>query len=468
VTDLPRVRFAPAPTGYLHVGGARTALFNWLFARHTGGTFVLRIEDTDAERSREEWVEGIQTTLRWLGLDWDEGPYRQSERGEQYRAAADRLLAEGRAYWCDCTREEIDTRTKGNVRPGYDGWCRDRGIVSSPETVVRFRTPDVGQTVVNDVVRGEVVFAHETLEDFVVVRSSGVPTFFLANAVDDADMGISHVIRGEDLLPSTPRALLLREALGGGPPPVYAHLPLLVGADRAKLSKRHGDVALEDYRDKGYLPEALRNYLALLGWAPRDDREVLPIEEIVAEFRLEDVTKAAAFFDRQKLDHVNGEYLRALPVDRFVVTALPWLETDPPWPPERFDLGVFERVAPLVQERVRVLAEVPGLVDFLFLDEPVVDQASWDKVMGRDPTAACALLDDAAAAYGECEWRADVLHAVTQEVGERHGLKLGQAQAPIRVAVTGRSVGPPLFESLEVLGREPTLGRLQAARARLG
>jgi glutamyl-tRNA synthetase len=446
------------------VGGARTALFNWLFARHSGGTFILRIEDTDVERTREEWVTGIQTTLRWLGLDWDEGPYRQSERAQLYEQAAERLVAEGRAYRCNCTREQIEARTKGRPTPGYDAFCRDRGVAAGEGTVIRFGAPDAGVTTFTDVIRGEVSVENSTIEDFVIVRSTGHPTFYLANAVDDIDMAITHVIRGEDLLPSTARLLMLREALGEKDHPVYAHLPLLVGQDRQKLSKRHGDVALEDYRDKGYLAEALRNYLALLGWAPRDGREIVPIEDIVAEFRLEDVTKAAAFFDHQKLDHINGEYIRALPVDAFVREALPWLEAEARWPPERFDLTVFEAVAPLVQERVRTLAEVPAMVDFLFLEEPAIDQASWDKAM---MPPALEVLDDALATYAECEWEAEALHAATLAIGERHGLKLAKAQAPIRVAVTGRSVGPPLFESLHVLGRDRTLSRLRAARQRL-
>ena len=417
------------------MGGARTALFNWLFARHTGGTFILRIEDTDTERTREEWVDGIQSTLRWLGLDWDEGPYRQSERAELYAEAAHKLVASGQAY-----------------------------VPEGEASVIRFRVPKEGVTSFTDLIRGEVSIKNDTLEDFVVVRSTGHPTFYMANAVDDVDMGVTHVIRGEDLLPSTARVLLLREALGTTEQPVFAHLPLLVGQDRQKLSKRHGDVALEDYRDKGYLAEALRNYLALLGWAPRDGREIVPIEDVVSEFQLEDVTKAAAYFDHQKLDHINGEYIRYLPVATFVRESLPWLETDPPWPPERFDPDVFDRMAALVQERVKTLAEVPSMVDFLFLEQPEIDDKSWQKAM-KPPAAE--VLGDAITEYEKCEWEPGVLHEITLTVGERHGLKLAKAQAPVRVAVTGRSVGPPLFESLAVLGRECVLDRLRAARARL-
>ena len=465
VARTPRLRFAPSPTGYLHVGGARTALFNWLYARNTGGTFVLRIEDTDPDRSRQELIEGIERSLRWLGIDWDEGPILQSRRLDLYRDAASELVAAGHAYYCDCTREQIDARAGRQGAP-YDGFCRDRGLAPGAGRALRFRTPDEGETVVHDLIRGDVTFPHDSLEDFVIVRSDGSPGFYLPNAVDDADMKITHVIRGEDLLSVTPRVLLIRAALGWGDEPIFAHVPLIVDAQRRPLSKRNASVAVEEYRENGYLPVALRNFLALLGWTPPDGREILPVEDMIEAFRPEDVKPSPAFFDLQKLQHVNAEYIRALPVETFVRDALPWLESDPPWPPERFDLAVFERIAPHVQERVRTLSEVPPVVDFLFLDEPTIDPASWDKVMST-PTAA-AMLDGAIAAYATCEWTAETLHDVTQAIGEAHGLKLGKAQAPIRVAITGRSVGPPLFESLEVLGRDTTLARLRTARSRLG
>jgi glutamyl-tRNA synthetase len=462
----PRVRFSPAPTGFLHVGSARSALFNWLYARHTDGTFVLRIEDTDPARSRDDLVDGILSALRWLGLDWDEGPVRQSQRLDLYRAAARRLLDADRAYWCECTREEIEARTKGNTRPGYDGRCRALALGPGVGRVVRFRTPDEGETVVHDLVRGDVHFAHDTLEDFVVLRSDGTSVFLLANAVDDLDMGITHVIRGEDLLSSTPRALLLRRALDGDDDPVFAHLPMIVNERRQKLSKRRDDVALEEYRERGYLAPALRNYLALLGWAPADGREILSVEELVAEFELEHVTKAPAFFDVKKLDHVNSAYIRAMPVATFVREATPWLELDAPWPPEAYDPAVFEAIAPNVQERVKTLAEVPSWVDFFFLEQPVIEEKAWAKVVGGGD-AATAVLDDAITEYGSCAWERDLLHELTRAIGEGHGLKLDKAQEPIRVAITGRTVGPPLFESLELLGRERALERLREARRRL-
>ena len=456
-----RVRFSPAPTGYLHVGGARTALFNWLYARHAGGTFVLRIEDTDAALTRDELVEGIQRTLRWLGIDWDEGPFRQSQRVDLYRDAVAKLLADGRAYYCMCTREEVEARTHG---AGYDGFCRDLGHTSG---AVRFRAPDEGQTVVHDLIRGDVVFDHTTIEDFVVQRTDGSAVFLLANAVDDIDMAISHVIRGEDLLAATPKVILLRRALGASGLPVFAHLPLIVNEKRQKLSKRRDDVAVEEYRERGYLPDAMRNYLALLGWSPSNDDEIVPVERMVAEFEVEDVKPSSAFFDVKKLAAVNAEYIRAKPVATFVGDALPWLEMDPPWPPEHFDLAVFERVAPFVQERVRVLSEVPALVDFLFLDAPAVEPAAWEKV-AKLP-AAPAVLGEALAAYADVDlgWDPGALHEATAAIAERNGLKLARAQAPIRVAVTGREVGIPLFESLHALGRERTLERLHRAKERL-
>ena len=460
-----RLRFAPSPTGFLHVGGARTALFNWFVARQAGGEFLLRIEDTDAERNREEWVDGLQHALRWLGVDWDGEVLRQSNRFDEYRDAAARLLDAGLAYYCDCTPEQVQARNKEAGRPpGYDGFCRDRELGPGEGRALRFRTPDEGTTSFTDLIRGEVTFENRNLEDFVLLRSNGTPPFLLANAVDDVDQGITHVVRGEEHVNGTPKYLLLRDALGHSQQPVFAHLPVIVNEKRQKLSKRRDDVALEGYRDRGYLPEAMANYLATLGWGPPDGVEIRPLQEIVELFRLEDVVKSSAFFDVKKLDHFNAEYIRAMPVATFVRRSLPWLEVDAPWPPERFDADVFDRMSPLVQERVRTLGEVPGMVDFLFLDEPVVDQAAWDKHM-KSPVVK--LLDDVIDAYQTVEWASDPLHDALVAVGERHELNLKKAQFPVRVAVTGRAVGPPLFESLEVLGRERTLERLRAARARL-
>jgi glutamyl-tRNA synthetase len=486
--ETPRVRFAPSPTGYFHVGSARTALFNWLVARQSGGTFILRIEDTDAERNREEWVDGILSAMHWLSMDPDEGPIRQSWRGDRYQQAIDTLWEAGFLYACSCTREEIDARNKaaGILTPGYDGFCRDRHLPRAGHAL-RFRTPDDGITTVVDVIRGRVEFPRSAMDDFVAVKASGAPLFVLANVVDDIDMRITHVIRGEDLLPTTPKGILVWDALattgwvadggsGAGPfplpgLPVFAHLPMLVNEQGKKLSKRRDPVAVESYRDEGYLPDAFVNYLALLGWSPPGDVELFTIDQLVEWFVLEDVNHSPAFFDVKKLTHLNGKYIRAMPLDAFIQACRPWLTGErAPWPDDRFDPERFARLAPLVQERVAVLGEVPALVDFLFLEQVPFDEESWEKAMVKDDLAG-DLLTAAVAAYQELaaqgRWDVESLHGATSAVGEGMGRKLGKAQAPIRVAVTGRRVGPPLFEAIAELGPDETLARLQSALDRV-
>ncbi|MDH6462216.1 glutamyl-tRNA synthetase [Micromonospora sp. A200] len=465
-----RVRFAPSPTGMFHVGGARSALQNWIYAKQQGGVFVLRIEDTDAARNKPEWTEGILSALEWIGIARGsyEGPYFQSQYATEHRAAAQRLHEAGRAYYCDCTREDVQART-GSQYQGYDGFCRDRGLEPGPGRALRFRTPDEGETVVVDLIRGEPTFENKLIEDFVIARSDGSAVFLLANVVDDMTMGITHVVRAEEHLPNTPKQQLLWDALGVKPP-VWAHVPVVVNEKRQKLSKRRDKVALEAYRDEGYLADAMRNYLMLLGWAPSGDREIVPWSVIEEEFRLEEVNASSAFFDEKKLRAFNGEYIRALPVDEFVAACQPWLtgtETiaPPPWQPAEFDAEAFAAVAPLAQTRIAVLSEIVPNVDFLFLADPLIDEAAWAKAMKE---GAAELLDAAIAAYEALEsWDAESLKATLEAVGAERGLKLGKAQAPVRVAVTGRTVGLPLFESLEVLGRERTLARLRAARVRL-
>jgi glutamyl-tRNA synthetase len=465
-----RVRFAPSPTGMFHVGGARSALQNWIFARQHGGVFVLRIEDTDASRNRPEWTDGILSALEWLGITRDsyDGPYFQSSFDAEHRAAVDTLAASGRTYYCDCSRDAVQVRT-GDRHRGYDGFCRDRGLPAGPGRALRFRTPDNGQTRVVDLIRGEPTFDNSTMEDFVIARADGSALFLLANVVDDAAMGITHVIRAEEHLPNTPKQQLLWEALGHQPP-IWAHVPVVVNEKRQKLSKRRDKVALESYRDDGYLADAMRNYLMLLGWAPSGDREIVPWSVIEEEFRLEDVNPSPAFFDEKKLRAFNGEYIRALPVDGFIAACRPWLVGTgtipaPPWRPEAFDQAVFAAVAPLAQTRVAVLSEIVPNVDFLFLDEPSYDDASWAKAMKE---GAADLLTAAIAAYDALPaWDVEPLKVTLEQVGAAHGLKLGKAQAPVRVATTGRAVGLPLFESLAVLGRDQTLTRLRAALARL-
>ncbi|MFC9977635.1 glutamate--tRNA ligase [Spirillospora sp. NPDC127200] len=455
-----RVRFAPSPTGMFHVGGARSALFNWAMAKQSGGTLVLRIEDTDASRNSPEWTEGIIRALAWLGMDGGEyeGPYFQSANADKHAAAAAALREQGRAYYCDCTREDVIART-GDQHKGYDGHCRDRGLGPGPGRALRFRTPDEGQTVVVDLLRGKPTFENSALEDFVVARADGSVTFLLANAVDDMSQGITHVVRGEEHLSNAPKQQLLWEALGGVPP-VWAHVPVIVNEKRQKLSKRRDKVALEDYRAEGYLAEAMRNYLMLLGWAPSDDREILPWDVMVSEFRIEDVNTSPAFFDVKKLRALNGDYIRMLPAEKFVAECLPFLEQAP----FEVDMAVFNELAPLAQTRVALLSEIVPMVDFAFLAEPDFDEQSWTKAM-KEPAAD--ILAAAEEAYRDAPWNAEELKTRLEAVGAERGLKLGKTQAPVRVAVTGRTVGLPLFESLEILGRERTLARLAAARAKL-
>lgn len=451
-----RVRFAPSPTGMFHVGGARSALFNWALAEQSGGRFVLRIEDTDAARNRPEWTEGIISALAWIGINDGnpvfEGPYFQSSYEKQHREAAATLLAEGRAYHCTCTRDEVKART-GSEHQGYDGFCRDRGLT---EGAIRFRTPGEGVTVISDLVRGTVEFPNNAMEDFVIARGDGSPLFVLANVVDDIEMRISHVVRAEEHLSNTPKQQLLWEALGVTPP-TWAHVPVIVNEKRQKLSKRRDKVALESYREEGYLAEAMVNYLMLLGWGPGDDREIMPWSEMVPLFKLEDVNPSPAFFDEKKLRAFNGEYIRALPLEEFITRCEPWL--DPSW-----DRETFAKVAELAQTRIAVLSEITQNVDFLFLDEPVFDQASWDKAMKN---SAVEILTGYLARLETVEMDPDSLKAALEEVGTSYGLKLGKAQAPVRVAVTGRTVGLPLFESIEVLGRERSMERIRAALTRL-
>ena len=444
----PRVRFAPSPTGFLHVGSARTALFNWMYARSTGGTYILRVEDTDQERNRPELTQQLLQELEWLGLDWDEGPIFQSEKLERHREVVKTFLEDGHAYLCDDENREVE------------------GSVLAEGLAVRFRMPEDKTISFTDLVRGEVTFNTGDLEDFVIWRSNGTPMFLLANAVDDADMGITHAIRGEDLLSGVPKVLLLLDAMGVEHP-TYAHLPLLVNEQRKKLSKRRDDVAVGDYREKGFLPEAMVNYLALLGWGPPDGVEIRSLSEIVKIFNIEDVNKAAAFFDIQKFEHINSSYLRNLSKEDFMQRVEPWIGNGAPWPEERFDSEKFSMMADLIQEKLRTLSDTPRFVDFLFLEQPDVDEDSWKKTM-KDPQVADSLLGHVADSFEDCEWETDVLKDLVTKAGEKVDLKLGTAQAPLRVAVTGRTVGPPLFETMSCcMTREEVLKRISDARKSL-
>ena len=463
VMDAPRFRFAPSPTGSFHIGGARTALMNWALAKRLGGTFILRIEDTDEARNRPEWTEGIIEALAWLGISSDdpafEGPYFQSNYAQQHVGAAQRLFETGHAYYCDMTPDQIQERAKAEGTQGYGGWSRDAGLGPGPGRVLRFRVP-AGTTTVNDAVRGEVQFDNATIEDFVLLRGNGSPMFLLANVVDDLTMRVSHVIRAEEHLPNTPKQQMIWEALGHAAP-TWAHVPVLVNEQRKKISKRRDKVALEGYRDEGYLAPAMVNYLMTLGWSPRGGTEIVPWQVIEDEFRLEDVNHSPAFFDLKKLAAFNGEYLRAMSPGEFAAAAEPWLAQ---WraahPTAVWNQQRFVAMAPFVQPRATTLSEAPGVVDFLFLTEPEFDEASLAKALATD--GAAVLVADSIEAFSTCPWQAEAINAAFTAVAERHGLKMGKAQAPVRVAVTGRTVGPPLFESLELLGRDETLRRLRA------
>ena len=433
---------------------------------------VLRVEDTDAALKTQEYVDAIIEPLRWLGLDWDSGPYCQSERRGLHAAAIEQLLGDGAAYYCDLTRAEIEERCAAAGLPaGYHGWSRDRDVADGPGVVVRFRCPDDGTTVVDDIVRGQVSFPNESLEDFVVRRGDGSPTFHLANAVDDHDMGITHVIRGEDLLNTTPRVQLLWQALGYGPPPRYAHLPLLVNAKRQKLAKRRDDVALDDYRRRGYLPEAMVNYLALLGWGPPDEVEIRPLDEIVALFDLDAVKPAAAFFDPARLDHINSTYLKALTPEQFADRVEPFLTScDVPWPSERYDRDIVLALAGEIQQRIAHLDEAAGWIDWILCPDVIYDDKAWNKAVVKGRAAAEVLEAVEARLAGDDFSAAERLEAIVMGVGDELTESTGarvRSQPPVRVALTGRGAGLPLWEPMRLLGRAETLRRLQAARARL-
>ncbi len=482
MTQPVRVRFAPSPTGYPHVGNIRTAMFNWLLARHTGGKLILRIEDTDVARKVEGAVKAIMEGLSWLGIDWDEGPdiggdygpYYQSQRLELYKEAAERLVEQGDAYYCYCSPERLEEMRAGQVKlkqpPGYDRLCRDltrdecaRREAEGIRPVVRFKTPLDGQTPYDDVIWGRVVIENSTLDDFVLLKSDGYPTYHLANVVDDHAMEISHVIRAEEWISSTPRHLLLYQALGFEPP-LYVHHPMILGPDRAKLSKRHGAVSILDYRDMGYLPQTMFNFLSLIGWSLDDKTELMTRQELVDNFSLERIGKTGAIFNREKLDWMNGVYIRKLTADEFFAAVQPYLMDD-------LDAGkalisdeeYVRAILPLVQERAKTLLEVAELTRFFF-----VDQLDYDAglLIGKNMDAA-ATLKALKAAQDKLTplsiFDPDSLEAVLRPLAAELGLKAGQLFSVLRVAVTGRVAAPPLFATMAVLGKERCMKRIEVA-----
>lgn len=468
-----RCRFAPAPSGSIHVGNARSALFSWLYARHEGGTFVLRLEDTDASRVTEEASQGVVEDLRWLGLGWDEGPdvggpygpYRQSERSDIYREMTDRLLEGGHAYRCWCTAEELDERRKAALArgepPGYDGRCRQRpaadiaafGAEGRP-FAIRFLMPEQ-EWAVEDLVKGEVRWGSNDLRDFVIVRSDGSPVFLLAVAVDDLLMEITHVIRGDDLLASAPRNAAVIEALGGAPP-AYAHLPQVLGPDSKPLSKRHGDTSVAAFREHGFLPEAMVNYLALLGWAKDDHTTFLTREELIEAFDLSHVSHNPAVFDVQKLEWMNNHYIQSLDEEELAARCVHFLTEEG----LSLDPDLLRRAMPIVRERMKTLAEAPILLRFLFTDDVRPNERATD-LIAKAPEG---YLKEAAEALDALErWESEHIQAALDTLAASAGLSRTKGWQPVRAAVTGSNVSPPLPESLELLGRERTVARLRPA-----
>ncbi len=470
-----RLRVAPSPTGHLHVGTARAALFNWLYARHTGGSFILRIDDTDRERSTVEFEEDILDSLRWLGLDWDEGvgvggphgDYRQSSRYDRYREAASSLVESGAAYYDNRTAEELEAlRQRAVAEKLHPAHYIRRPEETWADGAIRMSVPQEEAVVFEDLVRGRVSFEARDIDDFVILRSDGTPTYHLASTVDDVDYGITHVARGEDLLPSTPKHIVLTRALGAAPEPEYAHLPLLFGTDGKKLSKRHGATSLSLYRDEGYLPDAVFNYLSLLGWSIDGDRTIFSRDEAIASFDLVDVSRNPAVFDPDKLAWLNGEYIRAMdPVD-FARSARLHVEGAVGRSLDEGEWARFEAVAPLVQERTRLLPEAGDQVVFLFEDFGEYDPGAWDKVMAKAGVAG--ILSSARDRLATVDpWEAGTVEATLRGMLEEMGLGAAKGLQPLRVAITGSSVSPPLFESMSALGREKTLQRVDRAIGQL-
>jgi glutamyl-tRNA synthetase len=469
-----RLRFAPSPTGYPHLGNIRTALFNWLFARHHGGKFILRIEDTDIVRKVEGAVEVILDSLRWLGLDWDEGPYFQSQRLPIYHEIVHKLLEAGQAYLCYCSPERLETmrqeQAKRKQPPKYDRHCRDltqqertRLEAAGITPVIRFKTPLEGETTFHDLIYGQIIFKHDTLDDFVLLKSDSYPTYHLANIVDDHLMAISHVLRAEEWLSSTPRHVLLYQALNWQPPQ-FAHLPMILGPDRAKLSKRHGATNINEYQKQGYLPEVMINFLALLGWSLDDRTELLSREELIKYFSLERVGKTAAIFNKDKLEWMNGVYLRKQSLGEYVREAMPFLDRDLPEQVKRpLDKSYVSQVLSLIQERAKTLAEVPQFASFFFLDELQYDTGLFLKGKMDAKSATGAITIASQKLEKVATWDAATLEGILRPLATELNLGTGEFFGLLRVAVTGRTAAPPLFQTMAVLGKVKCLKRFDMA-----
>ncbi len=479
-----KVRFAPSPTGDLHVGNIRTALFDWAFARHTSGIFLFRIEDTDTTRVTDEYIQAAIETLKWLGLTWDEGPevggengpYLQSQRLDIYAEWAQKFLDQKDAYYCYCSPEEVEAvreaQRKANEAPGYNGHCRDLTSdqiaafkAQGRAAVIRMRMPD-GSTTFVDEIRGEVSFEHKFVPDFVMVRADGSPLYTLAVAVDDILMKVTHVLRGEDLLSSTPRQIRVYQAMGIALAdyPIFAHLPFVMGADNAKLSKRNGEASIAWYREQGFLPEAICNYLALLGWSPGDDRENITMAELCELFTVDKVHSSPARFDMKKLEAINGDKIRALTLDEFLKWSIPFLTKAGVITGTDAEIALVKKALPIIQERIIKLNEIPAMLNFLFVKEFKVEEASLSKV--TDSAAKDVLKRSLSDLTALSVWSHESIEAALRaSLIEELGLKPRVAFGAVRIATTGSTISPPLFESMELLGKDVSLARISAALA---
>lgn len=467
MAETVRTRFAPSPTGHLHVGGARTALFTWLFARRHRGVFILRIEDTDRSRSTEEYIASILDSLRWLGLDWEEGPptpgYRQTERLEIYKAHAERLLAEGKAYRCACAPEELEAARQAAQARGeafrYSGKCRDANVPAHVPHALRLRIPLSGQTIVHDLIHGTVAFDHSQLDDWILVRTDGTPTYNFCVVVDDVTMKITHVIRGNDHLSNTPKQILCYQALGY-PVPAFAHIPMILGPDRSRLSKRHGATSVLAFKEEGFLPEAMVNYLARLGWS-HGDQEIFTREELIQHFDLAHVGSAGAVFDRAKLEWLSNYWMKQMPPDRLARDLVPFLEkAGLPVPADRRWLG---RVVESLRERARTYVEMAEIGSFYFIEPRGYDQEAAGKFFTLDAVPRLKLLIKRLEAQEPFE--AAALETFYRGLAAELGLKLVDLAQLTRIALTGKTVSPPIFQVAALLGKEQTLARLKKCQA---
>ncbi len=455
-----RTRFSPSPTGALHLGGAHTALFNWLYSRHHDGVFILRIEDTDKERSKERFVDEITESMLWLGLDWDEGPYRQSERLPLYHDYIKRLVDDGHAYYCDCDPEDLEIRRQAALargeKPRYDRRCREQGLAAGPNTAVRFKTPETGTTHWEDQIKGHIAFDNQELDDLVILRADGIPTYNLAVVVDDITMGVTHIIRGDDHISNTPRQILIYQALETEPP-LFGHMPLMLGKDKAKLSKRHGALPVLAYRDRGILPQALNNFLARLGWS-HGDQEIFSMDELIKYFDLDHVGKAPGVFDDEKLLWLNSHYIKETSPRELAPSLVPFLAQIGV---KNSDLDLTAQVVATLNKRSKTLAEMAEGARFYFFDPRPYDEKGANKFL--KPQALPLLEEAARRLEGLPELSEETITAMLQGICEGRGCKLVELAQPVRVALTGKTASPSLTELIPILGKEESLRRIQNA-----